>query len=389
MHTDRLPDDTRADPSASTDAAPVAMPMPISVRSLALAVLAVLATIYMVREMRDVFIPIALSVLVYHSLAPFVERLVRWHVPRTIAAVLVMSVMVGGVGVTVWSLSDEAASAVQMMPEAARRLRGMVRGFRAQPGSSVTDQLQRAASELETTAKEAIGSSPLPRGVLRVQIEEPVLRGSDMLLGGARNVVVFGGSTLLVLVFTLFLLISADRLKRTVVKVAGPTLTRKKITVQILDEIARQMQHFLLMQILTSAIVAALTIAVLAWLGVQNAAIWGIAAGVLNTLPYFGPLLATMGLAGVALVQFGTLTMVAWVAGSALAITTLEGYFLTPILHGRSAQMNQVAVFVGILFWSWMWGPIGLLLAVPLTMMFKVVCDHVEGFQQAGQLMGD
>ena len=109
----------------------------------------------------------------------------------------------------------------------------------------------------------------------------------------------------------------------------------------------------------------------------------------LNTLPYFGPLLATLGLAGVALLQFESLSMVAWVAGSALLITSLEGYLLTPVLQGRAAQMNQVAVFVGILFWSWMWGPIGLLLAVPLTMIIKVVCDHVEGFQPVGRLMGE
>ena len=100
---------------------------------------------------------------------------------------------------------------------------------------------------------------------------------------------------MLVLVFTLFLLISADRMKRIVVEVAGPTLSRKKVTVQIIDEIARQVQHFLLVQLLTSAIVAMLTTLVLWRLGLQNAAVWGLAAGVLNTLPYFGPLLATHG----------------------------------------------------------------------------------------------
>jgi predicted PurR-regulated permease PerM len=365
------------------------LPMPISIRSLALLVLAVFATIYMVREMQDVFIPIALSFVVFQSLAPFVERLVRWRVPRALAALLVMSVLLGAVGSIGWALSDEAVSVVQQMPEAAKKLRTIVRGVRQQSGSSLTEKLQQAAAEFDTTAKEAIGSAPPPRGVLRVQVEEPVLSGSDVLLGGVRNATAIGGSVILVVVFTLFLLISADRLKRIVVEVAGPTLTRKKVTVQILDEIARQVQHFLLVQILTSAIVAVLTTIVLWKLGLQNAAVWGIAAGVLNTLPYFGPLLATIGLASVALVQFGTLTMVAWVAGSALIITSIEGYFLTPWLQGRSAQMNQVAVFVGILFWTWMWGPIGLLLAVPMTMIVKVVCDHVEGFQGLGRLMGE
>jgi predicted PurR-regulated permease PerM len=384
------PPDPPEDPPVDVTPPSPALEVPLNVRSFALLILAALATIYMMRAMRDVLIPIALSVLVFHSLAPFVSRLVRWRVPRTLAAVLVMSTMVGGVGTLAWSLSDEAAAAVQQMPEAARKLRTLLRAFRRQPGTSLTEQLQQAANEIESTAKEAIGAgTPAPRGVVRVQVEEPVLRGSDVLLGGARNAIVFGGSAILVLVFTLFLLVSSDRLKRLVVEAAGPTFAQKRITVQILDEIARQMQHFLLVQILTNAIVAVLTGLVLWQLGLQNAAVWGVTAGVLNTIPYFGPLLATMGVASGALVQFGTLSMVGWVAGSALVITSIEGYFLTPILQGRSAQMNQVAVFVGILFWSWLWGPVGLLLAVPMTMMLKVVCDHVEGFQRFGRLMGE
>jgi predicted PurR-regulated permease PerM len=276
------------------------------------------------------------------------------------------------------------------MPEAARRFRAAVRGYRQQPGgTSVAEQFQQAVRELDTAAKETVGSGSAPRGVVRVQVEEPVLRGSDMLLGGARNITVIGGSTILVLVFTLFLLISSDRLKRIVVSVAGPTLSRKKVTVQIMDEIAVQVQRFLMVQIVTSAIVAVITALVLWWLGLQNATVWGVVAGVMNTLPYFGPLLTSAGLAAVALLQFGTLSMIVWVAGSALVITTIEGYLLTPVLQGRVAQMNQVAVFVGILFWSWIWGPVGLLLAVPLSMMIKVICDHIEGLQPVGQLMGE
>ena len=158
---------------------------------------------------------------------------------------------------------------------------------------------------------------------------------------------------------------------------------------QILDEIARQIQRFLVVQLLTGAFVATLTGLTLWWLGLENAGIWGLVTGVLNTLPYFGPLLATIALTGISLVQFGTLDMVLWVAGSSLIITSLEGYWLTPYLLGQSAQMNQVAVFIAILFWSWMWGPIGLLLAVPLTTMVKVICDHVEELQPIGKLMGE
>jgi predicted PurR-regulated permease PerM len=376
-------------PESTTEAdRSFALPMPISIRSLALVLLATLITIYMLREMAPVLIPIALSVIVYNSLSPLVERLVRWRFPRVLAAAIAVLALVGACGATAYTFSDEAAAVVQKMPEAARRLRGMLRGMR-QDGQTSLSQMQQAATAIEATAKEAVGDDIAPRGVMRVQVEEPLFKSGDLMISGTRGLFAFAGGTVLVLVFAFFLLISADTLKRKVVEIAGPTMTRKKITVQILDEISRQIQRFLMVQILTAAIVAVLTGLALWWLGLEEPAIWGIVAGVFNTLPYFGPLFVTVGVGAIALVQFGALGQVLWVAGATLAITTLEGYLLTPVLQGRTAQMNQVAVFVGILFWTWIWGPVGLILAVPLTMIIKVVCDHVEGFQGLGKLMSE
>jgi predicted PurR-regulated permease PerM len=375
------PDSTDADQS-------FALPMPISIRSLALLLLTTLVTIYMLREMAAVLIPIALSVIVYNSLSPLVERLVRWRLPRALAAAIAVLALVTACGATAFTFSDEASAVVQKMPEAARRLRSMLHGMR-QDGQTSFSQMQQAATAIEATAKEAVGTDTAPRGVMRVQVEEPLFKSGDLMISGTRGLFAFAGGTVLVLVFAYFLLISADTLKRKVVEIAGPTLTRKKVTVQILDEISRQIQRFLMVQILAAAIIAVLTGLALWWLGLEQPAIWGIVAGVFNTLPYFGPLFVTVGVGAIALVQFGTLSQVLWVAGATLAITTLEGYLLTPILQGRTAQMNQVAVFIGILFWTWIWGPVGLILAVPLTMIIKVVCDHVEGFQALGKLMSE
>ena len=112
-------------------------------------------------------------------------------------------------------------------------------------------------------------------------------------------------------------------------------------------------------------------------------------AGVFNSIPYYGPLLVTGALATVGFLQFGTFSMMAAVAGVALLITTLEGFLLTPTLMGKAAQMNRVAVFAGLLFWTWMWGVAGLLLAVPMMMVIKVVCDHVDDLQPIGRFLGD
>jgi predicted PurR-regulated permease PerM len=162
----------------------------------------------------------------------------------------------------------------------------------------------------------------------------------------------------------------------------------KRITVRILNDIANQIGRFIWVQATTSVAVAVATWLALWWIGVAEPMVWGILAGVLNIVPYFGPLIVTAGLAIVGFLQFGTFQMAALVAGVALAITTIEGMFLTPHLLSRAASLNHVAIFVAIAFWSWAWGVPGMLLAVPMLMVIKAVCDHVDGLKGIGKFVG-
>jgi predicted PurR-regulated permease PerM len=125
------------------------------------------------------------------------------------------------------------------------------------------------------------------------------------------------------------------------------------------------------------------------WLGLEQAGVWGLLAGILNSIPYFGPVVVTGGTFVVALLQFGTIRMAIIVSGVSLVITSLEGWLLTPWLTSRAARMNAVAIFVGLLFWGWVWNVWGLLLAVPLLMVIKAVCDHVDDFKRVGELLGE
>jgi len=186
-----------------------------------------------------------------------------------------------------------------------------------------------------------------------------------------------------------FLLSSSDLYKRKLVRIAGPTLSQRKVTVKILDDISEQIARFLITQIATSAVVGALTCVVLWWLELDSWLFWGIMAGILNSIPYFGPVIVSGALAVVAFLQFGTLGRTLAVTGSAFAITSLEGFLITPALMGRAARMNPAAVFVGLLFWGWIWGMWGVILAVPMMMLLKSVCDHVEDFSALGELLGD
>jgi predicted PurR-regulated permease PerM len=193
----------------------------------------------------------------------------------------------------------------------------------------------------------------------------------------------------LILFLAYFLLASGDLYRRKLVKIVGPSLSKKKVTVQILSEIDRQIEMFLLVQLFTSTVVAVATWLTFRALGVNQAAVWGILAGIFNSIPYFGPVLVTGGTAVVAFLQFGTVNMAVLVSGLSLVITSLEGFLLTPWLTSRAASMNAVAIFVGLLFWGWVWNVWGMLLAVPMLVVIKTVCDHVEDFQSVGELLGE
>jgi predicted PurR-regulated permease PerM len=135
--------------------------------------------------------------------------------------------------------------------------------------------------------------------------------------------------------------------------------------------------------------VAALTSIALWWLGLREWLFWGIASGVLNTIPYFGPVIVSGALFVVGYLQFGSFAPSLYVAGVAAVITSLEGWLLSPVLMGRAASMNPGAVFVGLLFWSWVWGAWGVILAVPMMMMLKAVSDRVEDLKPVAELIGE
>jgi predicted PurR-regulated permease PerM len=206
---------------------------------------------------------------------------------------------------------------------------------------------------------------------------------------GTKGAVAFAGQLMMVLFLAYFMLASGDTFRRKMVKIAGPTLSKKKITLRVLDQIAEQIQRYLLVQIFTSILVGVVTWLAFLGIGLEHAAIWGVAAGVFKIIPYLGPFIVAGGTALVAFLQFGTIDMVLLVSGTSLVITSLEGYLLTPWLTGRASRMSPVVIFVSVLFWGWLWGLWGLLLGVPIVMIIKAICDHVEDLKPIGELLGE
>jgi predicted PurR-regulated permease PerM len=142
-------------------------------------------------------------------------------------------------------------------------------------------------------------------------------------------------------------------------------------------------------QVITGTLVGVVTWLAFAWLGVEYAALWGIAAGVMNSIPYFGPAVVAIAAFAACLLQFGSAWQASTAALASLGITTIEGMVITPLLISRMASMNPVAVFLGLVFWGWLWGVVGMLLAVPLMMVMKAIADRVEDLKPLAELLGE
>ena len=354
---------------------------PVRVRHLAFTLLSAAIVVLLLQLMRSVLIPFFLGALLFYALDPPVDWLERHRVPRAIGAALMILLVIAACGGLAYSLQGQALEVIDQLPTGARKLASTLR---RSPGATPIEKVQQAAD----TLKGSNDPSNTAPGVMRVQVENPGFQARTFVWSSSIGLLMAVNQLVMVLFLTFFMLLSDQLLKRKLVEIVG-TLSQKKVTVSVLENIAGQIEQFLVIQIATSAIVALATGAALWLLGLHQAALWGLLAGILNTIPYYGPLLVTAGLSIVGFLQFGQIGMTAAVAGVALLITTLEGSLLTPLLLGRASSMNKVAVFAGLLFWSWIWGVWGMLLAVPMMMVVKVICDHVEPLQPVGHLLGD
>lgn len=364
-------------------------PPALAVRNASLLVLAVLASIAMLRWASPVVIPVLLGVLFSYALSPLTDRLERWRLPRALAAALVILSVLGGVSATVWSLADDAVELLEALPESASKLRLALRPRPGEPEGSI-EKVQKAAEQLERAAQETGATVvAVPRGVTRVQIERPRFNVKDYLWPGTLGLLGLIGQTVVICFITYFLLAAGNAFRRKLVRIAGATFAQRKITVRVLDQIAQQIQAYLMVQMYTSAAVGVAIWLVFWWIGLEQAAVWGVMAAVLNLVPYIGAIALTGGAALAGFVQFGTLEMALLIGAAAFVIQSLEGYVLTPWLTRRASRMSPVVIFVSVLAWGWLWGVPGMLLAIPIMMAIKAVGDHVEDLRPLGEFLGD
>ena len=327
---------------------------------------------------RPVLIPIVLAVFLFYALDPIVDLLARLRVPRVLGAVVVVLSLLGVTGAGAVALWPQLETVITRIPDGARQLQRSIRRSRMGDGPSALEKVQNAAKAIDQAAAES--AAPVAnRGTLLVEVSEP-WRVTDLLWSGGMGLMGRLGQLIGVLFLTIFLLIEDDAFKRKLVR-RMETLGEKRITVEILNDVAKQIERFIWVQAATSAGVAVVTALGLWWFGVEQPVVWGVFAGIMNLVPFFGPFIVTCVIGAVAFLQFGSVWDAALLSGMTLVITSLEGNFVTPHLLSRVASLNLVVLFVAIAFWSGVWGVAGMLLAVPILMAFKVVADHIQGME--------
>ena len=380
-------------PHAETEAALLPEPerlllhMPVDIRSVSLVILAVLASLFVLHWAKAVFIPVMLGLLFSYALSPVVNWLELKRVPRWLSAAVLLLAILGAIGSTAYSLRDEASALVESLPRAAQKFRQAVKTRAGKPDGAL-ENVQKAASQIEQAARESgAASSGSSQGAMRVVVETATFNVRDYLWTGTLGLLTLIGQFTVVVFLTYFLMLSGDSFRRKLLKLT-PSFSSKKITLQALHEITGQIQRYLQVQLLASALVGVLTWLALLIIGLDNAAVWGIAAGVLNLVPYVGSLV-TAGASGlVGFLQFGSLDMAIVVAGASLVIHMLVGNLFTPWFTSRASRLSPVAVFVGLLAWGWLWGVWGLLLGIPILMIVKSVCDRIDDLKPIGEFLG-
>lgn len=361
--------------------------MPVDVRNLSLVVLAILASLFVLQWARAVFIPIMLSVLFSYAFSPLINWLEIRRVPRWLSSAVLLLGLIGSMLLGAYSLRVEAGQLVEALPAAAQKLG---QALKSSPGKtdSALETVQKAAAQIEQATRDSAATTGPNRGATRVVIEAARFNIKNYLWTGTVGLMTLIGQVTVVVFLTYFLMLSGDTFRRKLIKLAGPSLSRKKVTLQALHEIAGQIQRYLQVQLLTSLLVGILTGLALLALGLDNAAVWGVVAGVLNLVPYVGSLITGAGSALVAFLQFGSVNMALAVGSASVVIHTLVGNLLTPWLTSRASRLSPVAVFMGLLVWGWLWGVWGLLLGIPILMIVKSVCDRVEDLKPIGEFLG-
>ena len=364
--------DTRVDaPEAVAPEVAAAVKANLRMVRFALVGLFLLAFIYALYFARDFFMPVVLAFLLALTLTPVVRFLRRRGVPAALSATLLVLFSAMAIGMTGYLASGPVSDLITKAPSIGLQVSEKLSQLRRP-----LDRLLRMSSQVDH-----ITDSVDEPGVQKVVVAQP-----GIISRAAGNLISAGTSIAVTFVLSLFLLASGSMFYEKIVQ-SFARLSEKKRALRVVYDVEREISRYLFTIALINAGLGT-AIALGLWaIGLPNPFIWGIAAGILNFLPYVGATLTIIGVAAISLVSFDSLSFAAAAPAYVMLCNLVEGHAVTPFVVGRRLEINAVAIFIAVAFWSWLWGLVGALIAVPLLVMIKVFCDHFESLHQVGNFL--
>ncbi len=341
-----------------------------SLRGLVLGIFIILlfSSLYFAREF---FMPVVLAFLFALTLTPIVRFLRKRGIPSPISATLLVFFTAGSITVAGYVLSGPVTDLVNEAPKIGVQIREKLSELR-----DPIDRLLRISRDIDEATDNVAATD-----TQRVVVQQP-----GIVSRAAGNLLSAGTTVAITLMLTVFLLASGTLFYEKIVQSFG-TLSDKKRALRIVYDVEREISHYLLtVAIINFGLGTAIGLGLWA-IGMPMPFVWGAAAALLNFLPYIGAAMTIIGVAAVSLVSFETLTMAAIPPAFVLMCNIIESQIVTPVTVGRRLELNAVAVFIAVAFWSWLWGFIGALIAVPLLVVVKVFCDHFDELRPIGNFL--
>jgi len=371
------PPDEEGNPSEDTVVTPrlqidEMLQRPFTVRSVALMGLFLLAVFYTIYFVRSLLLPLVLALLLSYLLRPIVRGLARIKIPPLVGAALLLLTLVGALGYGASFLAAPAAGWIEKAPYSLQQLQQRLTPFR-KPMAQVAEA-SGAIEKLATT-------NAAPAKTPTVEVKQHPL--TDRLYAHTSELLV----SAVTMIILLYFLLAYDGVFLAKLIKLMPTLSDKKRAVTIAHEIEAQISRYLFTITLINISLGIAVGTAVGFLGLPNPLLWGVLVAVLNFIPYLGALTGIFCMLLGALLSFDNLGFALIFPATYLVLATIEGNFVTPFVMGRSLTLNPVLVLLSLTFWGWMWGIVGILLAVPILAAFKIFCTHLEPMEPLAEFM--
>ena len=348
---------------------PEEMPLPSDPKVIFLGGLFALALLAAVYVAAEIVLPLVLAVVLKLLLQPVMRLLERWHVPRILAALLLILAVFGTIVGLGAALAGPASTWAAKLPEGIPRLQERLSFLQAP-----INTLQRFLQQVEDYGQPAGAPAAVSEGGSTLMTK---------LFTGTRN---FASGFFTTILFLLFLLVSGDTFLRRLVEIM-PSFSNKRQAVDISQQIESDISAYLVTITLMSAAVGIATAMVMWLTGVGDPILWGAVAFLLNFVPILGPILGVVIFLLAGLLTNDTLWQALLPAGLYLGIHLIEGETITPMLLAKRFTLNPVLVIISLVFWFWMWGAPGAILSVPMLAITKIICDRIRPLAAFGHFL--